>query len=119
MHENRNKDYLNFIFKRTVLGLGKYNMKENNFQILQEIMNKLLGSENLLRDLYILHHIKEFGNTGKYLIYILKKLEDNAITFDNLTQNASEDTQFLEREFLKYFSQLNKETLLKKRRKGF
>ncbi|MBS1517751.1 MAG: hypothetical protein JSS91_06660 [Bacteroidetes bacterium] len=104
MPERRKTDYLNYIFRSTVSDLAKYNLSEDQLRMLNDIFSKLLKSDNLLRDLYILHHIKEFGNTGKYLIYVLKKLEDNIIRFDNLTQNAKQDTGFLKSEILKIFS---------------
>ncbi|MFZ1322076.1 MAG: hypothetical protein WAT71_11025 [Ignavibacteria bacterium] len=119
MSERRNKDYINFIFKKSVSDLGKYNVGEKQFQTLQDIIDKLLRSENLIRDLYILYHIKEFRNTGKYLIYILKKLDDNLITFDNLTQNAKEDSEFLHKEFLNYLSGERSEALRINSRKVF
>ena len=119
MSERRNKDYINFIFKKSVSDLGKYNVGEKQFQTLQDIIDKLLRSENLIRDLYILYHIKEFRNNGKYLIYILKKLDDNLITFDNLTQNAKEDSEFLHKEFLNYLSGERSEALRINSRKVF
>ena len=119
MSESRNKDYINFIFKKSINDLGKYNVGEKQFQNINEIIDKLLRSENLLRDLYILYHIKEFRNTGKYLIYILKKLDDNLITFDNLTQNAKEDSEFIHKEFLKYLSGERSESVKVNNKKVF
>ncbi len=109
MQENLKKDYLTFIFKRTVNDLWRQNVRQEHISAIRKITERLLSSENLLRDLYILNHIKGFGNTGKYLIYILKKLEDDVITFDNLTQNANDDTEFLGKEFMKYISDMSNE----------
>jgi len=104
MQENLKKDYLTFIFKRTVNNLWRQNVRHEHITTIRKISERLLRSDNLMKDLYILHHIKEFGNTGKYLIYILKKLEDDVITFDNLTQNANDDAEYLGKELIKYFS---------------
>lgn len=109
MQENLKKDYLTFIFKRTVNDLWRQNVRQEHISAIRKITERLLSSENLLKDLYILNHIKGFGDTGKYLIYILKKLEDDVITFDNLTQNANDDTEFLGKELMKYISDMSNE----------
>ena len=47
---------------------------------------------------------KKLHNISKYLIFILKKIEDEVINFDNFKQNLSSDSEFIEKELLNYFS---------------
>lgn len=104
MKENINKDYLRYLFHRTQLNLTRYQISEKDTELIRMIFDKFNHSENPAAALYIFFNIKEFRNLSKYLIYILKKIEDNLINFENLLQNLHTDSECLEREILNYLS---------------
>jgi len=84
--------------------LSRFNLSDQEFLLINRLFDKLTKSENLLTDLYILSHIKEFRNIGKYFIFVLKKTEDSIINFENLSQNLNSDSEFIQNELLQYFS---------------
>ncbi|HMS33262.1 MAG TPA: hypothetical protein PKC91_04175 [Ignavibacteria bacterium] len=104
MKENINKDYLRYLFHRTQLNLTRYQISEQDSELIRKIFEKFNRSENLAAVLYIFFNIKEFRNLSKYFIYIIKKIEDNVINFENLLQNLHTDSECLEKEILNYLS---------------
>ncbi len=104
MYEKIKTDYLKFIFHKTNVDLTRYNISGPDKEFINGFFERIISSENLPRDLYIISQIKELKNIGKYFIYILKKIEDKVIDFDNLSQNLNSDAEFIENEILNYLS---------------
>ena len=104
MKENIKKDYLKYLFHRTQKSLNRYQISNPDSELIKNIFDRLSVSENLPLELYILFNIKEFKKLSKYFIFIIKKIEDNLITFDNLKQNLQNDSEFIENEILAYLS---------------
>lgn len=104
MKENINKDYLRYLFHRTQLNLTRYQISVQDTELIGRIFEKFNRAENLTAVLYIFFNIKEFRNLSKYFIYIIKKIEDNVINFENLLQNLHTDSECLEKEILNYLS---------------
>ncbi len=104
MKENLNKDYLRYLFYKTQLNLTRYHISQQDTELIRKIFEKFNHTENLPAELYIFFNIKEFRNLSKYFIFILKKIEDNLINFDNLLQNLHSDSEYLEKEILNYLS---------------
>lgn len=104
MKEKLKKDYLNYLFFRTKKNLTRYHISADDSDLIKNIFKKLINSENPHASLFILYNIKEFKNLSKYMIFILKKLEDDVINFENLLFNLENDTEFLQNEILSYLS---------------
>lgn len=104
MNEFKKYEYFRFLFRRANKDLLQYEISYTDIELINNLFTKLTTSENLLKDLYILSHVKEMKNISKYFIFILKKIEDNVINFENFTQNLSSDSSFIEKELLNYFS---------------
>ncbi|MDQ3020618.1 MAG: hypothetical protein M3R36_08620 [Bacteroidota bacterium] len=104
MNEKIKTDYLKFIFHKTNVDLTRYNITSSDMELVNKLFGRIISSDNLLRDLYILSQIKELRNIGKYFIFILKKIEDKVINYDNLSQNLHADVEFIENEILNYLS---------------
>jgi len=104
MNEIKKTDYLKFIFHKAKIDLTRYNISNSDKELIDKLFGKLICSDNLLRDLFILSHVKELKSIGKYFIFILKKIEDNVINFENLSQNIDTDTEYLGSELLNYLS---------------
>ena len=104
MNEFKKNEYLKFLFHRAKSDLAGYELESSQRELINNLFGRLSASENLLKDLFILSQIKELHNIGKYLIFILKKIEDEVINFDNFKQNLSSDSEFIEKELLNYFS---------------
>jgi len=102
--ENLNKDYLRYLLYKTQLNLTRYHISQQDTELIRKIFEKFNHTENLPAELYIFFNIKEFRNLSKYFIFILKKIEDNLINFDNLLQNLHSDSEYLEKEILNYLS---------------
>jgi hypothetical protein len=97
-------DYLKFIFHKANTDLTRYSISRQDKELVNKLFERIISSDNLPRDLYILSHTKELSNIGKYFIFILKKMEDRVINFDNLSQNLKTDLEFIENEILNYLS---------------
>lgn len=97
-------DYLNFLLQTTYRDLIRYDITDSQRKIIRGFVGKLTSSDDILRDLYLLTHVKNFKNIGRYLIFVLKKIEENVINFDNLLFNAEKDKTYLRNELLENFS---------------
>lgn len=98
------KDYLNYLFFRTKKNLTRYQISAEDSELIKNIFRKIINSENPHASLFILYNIKEFKNLSKYMIFILKKLEDDVINFENLLFNLENDSEFIQNEILSYLS---------------
>ena len=108
MNEFKKNEYLKFLFLRAKSDMTMYELGSSQKELINNLFGRLSTSENLLKDLFILSQIKDLHNIGKYLIFIVKKIEDEVITFDNFTQNLNSDSEYLEKELLSYFSNPSK-----------
>lgn len=104
MNEKIKTDYIKYIFRKSMADLNRYDISNSDKELMNSIINRLTHSENLLRDIYILSHIKELNSIGRYSTYVLKKIEDGVINFDNLSQNLDTDVEFIENEILNFLS---------------
>lgn len=104
MNDYRKAEYLKFLFRKSKSDLTKYEISKSDRELINNLFIKLSRSDNLLKDLYILSHIRELSRIGNYFIFILKKIEDNVINFDNFMQNINTDSTFIEKELLNYLS---------------
>lgn len=104
MNEFKKTEYLKFLFLRAISDLNGYELRNSQKELINNLFGRLSTSENLLKDLFILSQIKDLHNIGKYLIFIVKKIEDEVINFDNFTQNLKSDSEYIETELLNYFS---------------
>ncbi|MEO8665372.1 MAG: hypothetical protein ABI462_07735 [Ignavibacteria bacterium] len=104
MRENIKTDYLKYLFHRTLADLSRFNINRQDSELINKLFNKLSHSENILIELYMLSNVRNFRSIGNYLVFIYKKMEDNVINFDNLSQNLNTDSEFIENEILNYLS---------------
>lgn len=104
MKENLKTDYIRFLLIKARKDLSKYNFTQTDLKVMNGLIERLIQSENLLFDLYVISNVKELKSFGKYLIFVLKKIEDNIISFDNLSQNLKADSEFIQNEILNFFS---------------
>ncbi len=104
MNEFKKNEYLKFLFLRAKSDMTVYELGSSQKELINNLFGRLSTSENLLKDLFILSQIKDLHNIGKYLIFIVKKIEDEVITFDNFAQNLNSDSEYIEKELLNYFS---------------
>lgn len=104
MKEKIKTDYLKYLFAKTLSDLSRFNVSSKDADFLKKLFARLSHSDNPLVELYILCNIREFRNIGKYLIFVYKKIEEDTINFDNLSQNINSDAEYIENELLNYLS---------------
>ncbi len=81
----------------------------SNFRDLIKLLNILKKisererKEELLKFTYILLKTKQFEKLGSYLLFVVKKAEENLINFDNLNDNLSIDKEFIKNLLLSIF----------------
>lgn len=100
---NKN-EYLRFLLYKTKLNLARFDISQPDLMLINSIFEKLIYSNNIALDLFILLNVKGLKNLAKYIVYVLKKADDNTITFDNLSQNIKSDSEFIESEVLNFLS---------------
>jgi len=104
MNKINKTDYLKFVFHKTKIDLTRYNISNSDKDLIDRLFGKIICSDNLLKDLFILSHVNELKSIGKYFIFVLKKIEDDVINFENLSHNIETDTEYLGNELLNYLS---------------
>jgi hypothetical protein len=104
MQDKRKIDYIRFLLLKLLQDLSRYDLQKSQILFLEKLSVKFLSSEEPLRNAYILSRTRGFEKLGRYFIYILKKLDDGVIRYDNLSQNLNSDIDFIEKEILNFFS---------------
>ena len=96
-------EYFKFVIAKIEKDFRIYQSSEElaKIFILLEIIK---NSKNLISDIYTISRVKNLGNIGNYLLFMLKKAESGEIKFDNLIENLDTDKQFIENELLSYFN---------------
>lgn len=64
------------------------------------MIRSLKTSSNLLKDIFLISKVKKSELLATYLLFILKKIEENQITFENLIENYESDKEFLKKELV-------------------
>ncbi len=100
--ETKNIEYFSLLLSKVKLRL----FKNGRTEVLPEVnsfIDKLMGSKNLLKDIYLISRVEGLESLSSYLLYVFKKVESGRVDFDNLTQNLQIDVVFIEKELKKYF----------------
>ena len=105
--ETKNIEYVSLLLSRVKNDLHK-NRETETLPDVNNFIDKLRESENLLKDIYLISCVEGLKPLGSYLLYVFKKVESGRVSFDNLTQNLQLDKAFIEKEVMKYF-ELDKE----------
>ncbi len=64
------------------------------------MIRTLKTSANLLKDIFLISKVKKSELLATYLLFILKKIDENQITFENLIENYESDKEFLKKELV-------------------
>jgi|GEM_PF-2527970 hypothetical protein len=64
------------------------------------LIRQLKTSSNLLKDIFLISKVKKSELLATYLLFILKKIEENQITFENLIENYESDKEFIKKELV-------------------
>ena len=100
----KNKEYLNIVFGRISPLLKAYNLTGKDLHLVNDTFRFILNSDNILRDLFVLSSAHKLTSFVNYILFILKKIEEDKINYSNLSYNVETDTKFLEKEIKRYFS---------------
>jgi len=100
----KNKEYLNIVFNKLYLVLKSYDLAAKDLHLVNDTLKFILNSDNILRDLFVLSSVNKFGAFVNYVLFIIKKIEEEKINYGNLSYNIDSDTKFLEKEIINYFS---------------
>lgn len=107
--ETKNIKYVSLLLSRVKDDLFKHRETEKLHE-LNNFIDKLRESENLLKDIYLVSRVEGLGPLGSYLLYVFKKTISGRVNFDNLNQNLLTDKVFIEKELKKYFGMDKKVT---------
>lgn len=100
----KNKEYLNIIFNKLYLLLKSYDLASKDLHLVNNTFKFILNSDNILRDLFVLSSVNKLDAFVNYILFILKKIEEEKITYANLAYNIDTDAKYLEKEIINYFS---------------
>jgi len=100
----KNKEYLNIVFNKLYLLLKSYDLAAKDLNLVNSTFKFILNSDNILRDLFVLSSVNKLDAFVNYVLFILKKVEEEKINYNNLSYNIDADSKFLEKEIINYFS---------------
>lgn len=100
----KNKEYLNIVFNKLYLLLKSYDLAAKDLHLVNNTFKFILNSENILRDLFVLSSVNKLDAFVNYILFILKKVDEEKINYNNLSYNIDTDSKFLEKEIINYFS---------------
>jgi len=90
-------EYFRFIIGRIENEMSVFT-GDDEFHKKMYLLKSLKSSTNLLEDIFLISKVKKLELLATYLIFILKKIEENQITFENLVENFEIDKEFIKRE---------------------
>lgn len=100
----KNKEYLNIVFNKLYLLLKSYDLAAKELHLVNNTFKFILNSDNILRDLFVLSSVNKMDAFVNYVLFILKKVDEEKINYNNLSYNIDADSKFLEKEIINYFS---------------
>ena len=100
----KNKEYLNIVFNKLYLLLKSYDLAAKDLHLVNNTFKFILNSDNILRDLFVLSSVNKLDAFVNYVLFILKKVDEEKINYNNLSYNIDTDSKFLEKEVINYFS---------------
>lgn len=100
----KNKEYLHIVFNKLYLVLKSYDLASKDLHLVNNTFKFILNSDNILRDLFVLSSVNKLDSFVNYVLFILKKIEEEKINYNNLSYNIDTDAKFLEKEIISYFS---------------
>lgn len=100
----KNKEYLNIVFNKLYLLLKSYDLAAKDLHLVNNTFKFILNSDNILRDLFVLSSVNKLDAFVNYVLFILKKVDEEKINYNNLSYNIDADSKFLEKEIINYFS---------------
>lgn len=100
----KNKEYLNIVFNKLYLLLKSYDLAAKELHLVNNTFKFILNSDNILRDLFVLSSVNKMDAFVNYILFILKKVDEEKINYNNLSYNIDADSKFLEKEIINYFS---------------
>ena len=90
-------EYFRFIIGRIENEMSMFT-GDDEFHKKMYLLKSLKSSTNLLEDIFLISKVKKLELLATYLLFILKKIEENQITFENLVENFEIDKEFIKRE---------------------
>lgn len=90
-------EYFRFIIGRIENEMSMFTV-DDEFHKKMYLLKSLKSSTNLLEDIFLISKVKKLELLATYLLFILKKIEENQITFENLVENFEIDKEFIKRE---------------------
>ncbi len=97
----KNKEYLNIVFNKLYLLLKSYDLAAKDLNLVNNTFKFILNSDNVLRDLFVLSSVNKLDAFVNYILFILKKVDEEKINYSNLSYNIDIDSKFLEKEIKK------------------
>lgn len=98
----KNPEYIKYIAIQLESEFGRV-LSKNKYSPVFGILKIIKNSNNLFRDIFILSRNKNLEIITSYLLFIIKKLEEGEITFENLAENLEADSKFLKSELVNSF----------------
>lgn len=92
-------EYLRFIISGIEAETLQYR-GDADFEKKLRLMRALKYSDNLLKDIFFISKIKKSELLAAYLLFVLKKIDENRITFENLVENYEADKENIKKELL-------------------
>lgn len=92
-------EYLRFIISGIEAETLQYR-GDADFEKKLRLMRSLKYSDNLLKDIFFISKIKKSELLAAYLLFVLKKIDEDRITFENLVENYEADKENIKKELL-------------------
>lgn len=99
----KRKEYINFLLSRIEKDMIGYS-RSPGVREAEEIINILKNTDDIMREIYVVSSIKKLKNLSNYLVFIVKKIDEKKILFENLLENIYEDREFIKGEIFECFS---------------
>jgi hypothetical protein len=96
-------EYLRFIIGGIEAETLQYR-GDPDFEKKLRLMRSLKYSVNPLKDIFFISKIKKLELLAAYLLFVLKKIDENRITFENLVENYEADKENIKKELLAHVS---------------
>lgn len=89
------KYYMQYLLEQVKRKINNGEITNENLVVIKGIIDRLINSDDLLKEVFLLSQIPSLKNFSLYLAFILKKISDHKISYDNFPINLEEDSSFI------------------------
>ena len=85
-------NYIKFLLGKVQAGLIDSSPESGNTLVINGLIDRLRSSDDLSKEIFILSKVNGLRKTSEYLAFVIKKVRERKIKYENFLTNLDEDS---------------------------